>query len=446
MDCVALERISHYASEDADICWRLSERFDRQLSSIGQLRKLHDEVELPLIDVLVEMEQNGIAVDPSVLKAQSAVLGVRIEELKKRILETACCGDFNPDSPKQLANVLFTKLGLKSVKKTKTGHSTDTEVLERLANEHAVPNLVLEYRGLVKLKNTYLDNLTDYLNPRTGRIHANFNQAGASSGRLSCKDPNLQNIPIRTDEGNRIRSAFIPGDATKNVLLTADYSQVELRIFAHLTQEQAMIKAFEADEDIHRAVAADVFNVALDQVTKDQRNQAKTINFGIIYGVTPHGLARRIEGLTFAGATELIAAYHRRYPSIKQFFDQCVMQAQSRGFVETILGRRRPIPEISSNTVTMRNYAERLAINAVVQGSAADLIKVAMLNVFRRLKRENRPSKMLLQVHDELVFESPIDGIESEAELVREEMTNAIKLSVPLKVEVGWAKNWQEVK
>ncbi|MBV8782266.1 MAG: DNA polymerase I [Phycisphaerae bacterium] len=446
MDCVALERIAHYASEDADICWRLAERFDKQLSTIGQLRKLHDEVEVPLIDVLVEMEANGIAVDPSVLKAQSAVLGVRIEELKKKILDTACCGDFNPDSPKQLADVLFNKLGLKSVKKTKTGHSTDTEVLEKLANDHAVPNLVLEYRGLVKLKNTYLDNLTDYVNPRTGRIHANFNQAGASSGRLSCKDPNLQNIPIRTDEGNRIRSAFIPGDRENNVLLTADYSQVELRIFAHLTQEQAMMKAFENDEDIHQAVAADVFGVPLDQVTREQRTQAKTINFGIIYGVTAHGLARRIEGLNFTSAAELIALYHKRFPSIKQFFNQCVMQAQSRGFVETILGRRRPIPEITSNTVTMRNYAERLAINAVVQGSAADLIKVAMVNVHRRLKRENRPSKMLLQVHDELVFETPEAAVESEAEMVREEMTGAMTLSVPLKVEVGWAKNWQEVK
>jgi len=445
MDCVALDRVATYASEDADIAFRLAERFNKQLDAVPALRKLNDEVETPLIDVMVEMEQNGIAIDRSILKEQSGVLGVRIEELRKRILEAAGC-DFNPDSPKQLGDVLFNKLGLKTVKKTKTGFSTDEEVLDRLAPEHPVPGLVLEYRGLVKLKNTYLDNLTEYVNPKTGRIHASFNQAGASSGRLSCKDPNLQNIPIRTDEGNRIRSAFVTGDPVHHVLLTADYSQIELRILAHLTEEPALIKAFEADEDIHRAVASEVFGVPLDQVTKDQRGHAKTINFGIIYGVTPHGLSRRIEGLTFAAATDLIAAYNKRFPSIKRFFDHCVTEAQTKGYVETILGRRRPIPEIASNIISMRNYGERLAINSVVQGSAADLIKVAMVNVYRELKRENRPSKLLLQVHDELVFETPMASVEAEAAIVREQMTGAMKLKVPLKVEVGWAKNWQEVK
>jgi DNA polymerase I len=445
MDCVALDRVASYASEDADIALRLADRFSKQLDAIPLLRKLNDEIETPLIDVMVEMEQNGIAIDRSILQEQSAVLAVRIDELRKKILEAACC-DFNPDSPKQLADVLFNKLGLRTVKKTKTGFSTDEEVLDRLAADHAVPALVLEYRGLVKLKNTYLDNLTEYVNPRTGRIHASFNQAGASSGRLSCKDPNLQNIPIRTDEGNRIRSAFVTGDPVHNVLLTADYSQIELRILAHLTEEPALLKAFEADEDIHRAVAAEVFGVPLDLVTKEQRGHAKTINFGIIYGVTPHGLSRRIEGLTFSAAADLIAAYNKRFPSIKRFFDQCVTEAQTKGYVETILGRRRPIPEIVSNIVSMRNYGERLAINSVVQGSAADLIKVAMVNVYRRLKRENHPSRLLLQVHDELVFETPVAEVESEAAMVREEMTSAMKLKVPLKVEVGWAKNWQEVK
>jgi DNA polymerase-1 len=445
MDCVALERVSTYASEDADIALRLADRFSKQLDAIPALRKLNDEVETPLIDVLVEMEQNGIAIDRSILKAQSAVLAVRIDELRKKIMGAAGC-EFNCDSPKQLADVLFNKLGLKTQKKTKTGFSTDEEVLDRLAADHAVPALVLEYRGLVKLKNTYLDNLTEFVNPKTGRIHASFNQAGASSGRLSCKDPNLQNIPIRTDEGNRIRSAFVTGDPAKNVLLTADYSQIELRILAHLTEEPALLKAFEADEDIHRAVASEVFGVPLDQVTKEQRGHAKTINFGIIYGVTPHGLSRRIEGLSFAGATELIASYNKRFPSIKRFFDQCVTEAQTKGYVETILGRRRPIAEIASHIVSMRNYGERLAINSVVQGSAADLIKVAMVNVYRRLKRENRPSKLLVQVHDELVFETPMENVEEEAAIVREEMTSAMKLKVPLKVEVGWAKNWQEVK
>jgi DNA polymerase-1 len=284
------------------------------------------------------------------------------------------------------------------------------------------------------------------VNPRTGRIHASFNQIGAATGRLSCSDPNLQNIPIRTDEGRRIRLAFVPGDPQRNVLLTADYSQIELRILAHFTQEPALLAAFAADEDIHRAVAAEVFAVPLEKVTRDQRGQAKTINFGIIYGVSAYGLARRIDGLTVQSAAELIAAYNKRFPSIQRFLDQCVMEARTRGYVQTILGRRRPIPEISSSIVSLRNAGERMAINSVVQGSAADLIKMAMNNIHRRLKQENRPSRMLLQVHDELVFETPADAVESEQQLIRGEMIGAIQLSVPLKVEIGWGKNWQEVK
>jgi DNA polymerase-1 len=320
------------------------------------------------------------------------------------------------------------------------------EALDKLADRHPVPNLVLEYRSLVKLKNTYLDNLIEYVSPRTGRIHASFNQTGASSGRLSCSDPNLQNIPIRTDEGRRIRLAFVPGDPARNVLLTADYSQIELRILAHLTSEPALVRAFEADEDIHRAVAAEVFGVPLEKVSREQRGYAKTINFGIIYGVTAHGLARRIEGLTHAAAEDLIKTYHKRFPAMKQFFEECVMTAQSQGYVETILGRRRPIPEIHSNILSMRNYAERLAINSVVQGSAADLIKVAMVNLYRRMKKEGRPSKLLLQVHDELVFETPEADAPTEAEMIREEMIRAMTLKVPLKVDVGWGKNWQDGK
>jgi DNA polymerase-1 len=375
-------------------------------------------------------------------------MGERIEELRAKVLAEAGV-EFNPDSPKQLADGLFTKLGLRVVKRTKTGPSTDVEVLEKLAIVHPVPKLILEYRSLVKLKNTYLDNLTDYLNPKTGRIHTSFNQAGASTGRLSSSDPNLQNIPIRTDEGRRIRLAFVPGDPAKNVQLTADYSQVELRVLAHFTREPALVAAFEADEDIHRAVAAEVFGVSLEQVSREQRNQAKTINFGIIYGVSAFGLARRIDGMNVQSAQELINAYNKRFPSIKRFLEQCVMEAQGQGYVETIMGRRRPIFEIASSILSMRNAAERMAINSVVQGSAADLIKVAMLNVYRRLRNENRPSRMLLQVHDELVFETPHDVVERDAEIVREEMVNAGKqlgLTVPLKVEMGWGKNWQEVK
>ena len=344
-----------------------------------------------------------------------------------------------------MQDILFNRLGLNVVKRTKTGPSTDVEVLEKLADKHAVPKLILEYRSLVKLKNTYLDNLTQYVSEKTGRVHGSFNQTGAITGRLSMSDPNLQNIPIRTDEGRRIRLAFVAGKPD-HVLMTADYSQIELRVLAHFTEEPALMKAFEADEDIHRAVASEVYNTPLDQVTREQRNSAKTINFGIIYGVTAHGLARRIDGLDYKGAADLIVAYNKRFPSISQFLQKCVMEAQSQGYVETILGRRRPINDINSAIVALRNAGERMAINGVVQGSAADLIKIAMNRVQARLIRENRPSKMLLQVHDELVFETPVDAAEEDAQIIREEMTGAMKLKVPLKVEVGWGKNWQEVK
>jgi DNA polymerase-1 len=444
MHRLPLEQVARYAAEDADVAWRLGELLRGKLSELSALQKLNDELETPLVDVVAEMEFNGVAIDPGILKQQSEVLGIRADALRGEIMEAAGCS-FNPDSTKQLADVLFNKLGLKVIKRNKTGPSTDVMVLERLAAEHRCPRLILEYRSLVKLKNTYLDNLTDYVNPRTNRIHASFNQTGAATGRLSCSDPNLQNIPIRTDEGRRIRLAFVAGGEDK-VLLTADYSQIELRVLAHFTEEPALLKAFEADEDIHRAVAAEVFNVSLDAVSKAQRGQAKTINFGIIYGVSAMGLARRIEGLTVTAAQDLINAYNKRFPSILKFMDKCVMDAQANGFVETILGRRRRIPELQSPVLAQRNAGERMAINSVVQGSAADLIKVAMLNIFRRLKEEKRPSKLLMQVHDELVFESPAAGVEKEAAMIKEEMNRAMTLKVPLKVEVGWGKNWQEVK
>jgi DNA polymerase-1 len=449
MDRVLLERITQYATEDADIALRLADMMKERLEAVPALKKLNDDVETPLIDVLAEMEFNGVAIDENILKEQSAVLGERAEALRKRIIREAGVGDFNPDSTKQLGDVLFNKLKLRVIKRGKTGPSTDVEVLEKLADVHVVPRLILEYRSLVKLKNTYLDNLTDYVNPRTKRIHGSFNQTGAATGRLSMSDPNLQNIPIRTDEGRRIRLAFVPGDRARSVLLTADYSQIELRLLAHFTREPALMRSFEADEDVHRTVAAEVFHVPPDQVTKDQRGQAKTINFGIIYGVSAYGLARRIEGLSQDDAQKLINAYNQRFPNIRKFLEQCVQQAQAYGYVETILGRRRPLPDINSGVIALRNAAERMAINSVVQGSAADLIKIAMVNVYRRMRRENWKSKLLLQVHDELVFETPADVVEQESEWIREEMVKAgeaLKLTVPLKVEAGWGKNWQEGK
>jgi DNA polymerase-1 len=447
MERVDLARVAAYASEDADISLRLANLLDAEIDKNEKLRKLSDDVETPLIDVLAEMEFNGIAVDPAVLKEQSAVLGERIEEMRAKIMETAGM-EFNPDSPKQLAEVLFDKLDLKRGKRTKTGFSTDVQVLEKLAEKHAVPKLILDYRGMMKLKNTYLDNLTEFVNPRTGRIHGSFNQAGAGTGRLSMSDPNLQNIPIRTDEGRRIRLAFVPGDRERNVLLAADYSQIELRMLAHFTREPALLKAFESDEDIHKAVAAEVYNVPLAEVTREQRGNAKTINFGIIYGVSAFGLASRIEGLTQKSAQELIITYNKRFPGIEKFSKQQVLHAQEHGYVETILGRRRPITEINSAIIAQRRAAERAAGNTVIQGSAADLIKTAMVNLHRRMKKEKLKSRMLLQVHDELVFETPADVVEQEAEIIRQEMANAMsdRLTVPLKVEVGWGKNWDDAK
>ena len=445
IDRVDLPTVAKYAAEDTDVTLRLAGLLGPKLDQIPALRKLNDEVEIPLIDVLVEMEANGIAVDPSILKEQSEVLGGRIDALHGQIMEAAGT-EFNPDSNKQLQEVLFEKLKLKPIRKTKTGYSTDLAVLEQLSSDHPVPALILEYRSLQKLKNTYLDNLQNDISPTDGRIHTSFNQTGASTGRLSSSDPNLQNIPIRTDEGRRIRLAFVPGDPKTQVLLTADYSQIELRMLAHYCEEPALMKAFDEDQDIHRAVASEVFATPLDDVTREQRGYAKTINFAIIYGVTAFGLARRIEGLNQTSAKELIDTYKKRFPGIFDFFETCITDAKRQGYVETILGRRRPIPEIESRIATMRQYAERTAINSVIQGSAADLIKVAMVNLHRRMKRENSPSKLLLQVHDELVFETPENVAEQEAAVIREEMTGAMTLKVPLKVESGWGKNWQEVK
>ena len=444
MDKVDLKKVAAYASEDADVTLRLANLLDARLGEFADLRKLNDDLETPLIDVLAEMEFNGIAVDSTVLAEQSGVLGTRIDELRAKIMSAAGF-EFNPDSPKQLAETLFVKLKLPPGKKTKTGYSTDVFVLEKLAEKHPVPKLILDYRSLVKLKNTYLDNLpNDIL--KDGRIHGHFNQAGAGTGRLSMSDPNLQNIPIRTDEGRRIRLAFVPGDPDRNVLLTVDYSQIELRVLAHFTKEPALLKAFAADEDIHRAVAAEVFGVPLDQVTRDQRGYAKTINFGIIYGVSAFGLANRIEGLNNKGAQELIDLYNKRFPGIEQFSADAVRQAQERGFVETISGRRRPIPEINSSILAVRKGAERQAGNTIIQGSAADLIKTAMVKLFRRMQAENMQSKLLLQVHDELVFETPKDVVAAEADIIKAEMAAAMTLDVPLKAEAGWGPNWADAK
>jgi DNA polymerase-1 len=449
MDQVPLELITRYAAEDADIALRLYELLWPQIKAMG-MQRLAEDVEMPLVEVLADMEHAGIRVDPQVLAQQKAALAGRIIDIRDRIHDLA--GDpFNIDSPRQLADVLFKKMKLPVIKRSKTGPSTDIEVLERLAemenlpeDQARLPRLIVEYRQMTKLVNTYLDALGDCIHPDTCRIHASFHQTGAATGRLSSSGPNLQNIPIRTDLGRQVRKAFIADPGHR--LISADYSQIELRMLAHLSRDDALVEAFSRDMDIHRAVAAQVFGVTPDQVTSQQRAQAKIINFGIIYGVTAFGLARRIEGLDQKAAQELITSYRSQFPGIDKFLGQCIDQAQRLGYVTTILDRRRTIPQIESRVPQTRALGERLAINTVVQGSAADLIKLAMVNLHRRIARESLPMKLLLQIHDELVMEAPEAAAHDMAAIVVQEMEGAMALRVPLKVESGIGADWLAAK
>ncbi|MEX2217019.1 MAG: DNA polymerase I [Phycisphaeraceae bacterium] len=449
MDCVALEEIVPYAAEDADMALRLYEDLLPKLRVMG-LEKLSQEVEMPLVEVLVEMEFQGIRVDADELDRQAAGMVDRIADAKDRILEAAG-HDFNIDSPRQLGDVLFKEFGLPIVKRKQTGPSTDIEVLEKLAEredltpqQDIVLNRVIEYRQLSKLVNTYLVNLKDEIDKKSKRVHAQFHQTGTTTGRLSSSNPNLQNIPIRTEIGRQIRKAFVAEEGS--LLISADYSQIELRILAHLSDDPALIDAFKKDMDIHAAVASQVFGVPPESVNIAQRTSAKTINFGIIYGVTPYGLSRRIEGLDLEGARKLIADYKKRFTGIDSFLARCVTEAVNTGFVATMLGRRRRIGQIESSRPQVRSLGERLAINTVVQGSAAELIKLAMVNLHRRIRREKLPLKMLLQIHDELVLEAPASEAKAMAKIVQQEMEHAMELKVPLKVEAGVGPNWFEAK
>jgi DNA polymerase-1 len=449
MDSVPIDQIAQYAAEDADIALRLYHVLLPILEE-QKMAELVCDVEAPLAVVIAEMEANGILCDPEELIQQGKALGTRVEALRLQIREAAGF-DFDINSTKQLAEALFDRLGLKSGKKTKTGRSTDVEVLEKLALEEdrekphtAVPRLILEYRQLQKLISTYLGNLRASIDPKDGRIHSTFHQLVTATGRLASHNPNLQNIPVRSEIGREIRKAFFA--APGSCLICADYSQIELRLLAHLSGDEALITAFEKDLDIHAAVAAEVFGVPLEQVTREQRSRAKTINFGIIYGVTAYGLARRVEGLDYEAAVRLIADYKKRYAGIDSFLKSCISQASLNGYVTTILGRRRAIPEISASSQHSRSLGERLAINSVVQGSAADLIKLAMVNVQRRIDRERLPAKMLLQIHDELIFEAPEEGAEEQAQAIQEEMERAMTLRVPLRVDCGIGSNWRDAK
>ncbi len=445
---VPLEAAGPYAAEDADVSLQLRGALEPEIESMG-LGSLFRDVELPLIEALAELEWNGIKVDAGELDRQAERLNARLVELREEI-EEAAPRPFNPDSPKQLAAILFNAtdaaeagLGLRPLKRGKTGPSTDIEVLEKLSQdpsiETPVPGLIVEYRQLSKLVGTYLESLKEAINPATGRIHASFNQTVAATGRLSSSDPNLQNIPIRTELGREIRKAFVAPEGS--LLITADYSQIELRLLAHLSKDEALIRAFEEGQDIHRAVASEIHGVAPEEVTGEQRSGAKMVNFGIVYGITPFGLARRL-GCSEKEAAAIIDAYRERFPGITTFLAECVSFAEDKGYVETILGRRRPIPQIHGRGAR-RNLGERMAINSVVQGSAADLIKLAMLDLHKAIKAgELGRAKMLLQIHDELVFEAPEDEAGAlQVEIVRR-MESAMELSAPLVVEAASAPDW----
>ena len=440
---VALEEIKEYAAEDADVTYQLKQNFSPILDK-ADTKKLFDEIEIPLIPVLAAMELEGINLDVPFLKSMSVEMAVESNALEQKIYETA--GEkFNLASPKQLGDVLFDKMkiGGAKQKKTKTGqYATGEEILSYLEKDNPIVKDILEWRQMVKLQSTYIDALPNQVDKKTGRVHTDYMQTVAATGRLSSNNPNLQNIPIRTERGRLIRKAFIARDEN-HTLVSADYSQIELRIIAALSGEENMIKAFQNNEDIHRSTAAKVFNVPLEEVTKEQRSNAKTVNFGIIYGVSAFGLSNQTS-LSRKESAELIDAYYATYPKLKSYMSSQVDFARENGYVQTVLGRRRYLKDINSANMMVKSGAERNAVNAPIQGSAADIIKIAMINIHKKLTSENWKSKMLLQVHDELVFDVHNSELEKIQPMIKHEMENAFKMDVPLEVELGMGKNWLE--
>ena len=429
------------AGEAASVIPRLAPELKSRMNAQGSL-KLFEEVEMPLVPVLAEIERNGFALDVASL----AELGKELDRELGRMMETIgrlAGREFNINSPKQLAGVLFDELGLKPIRKTKTGYSTDEDTLTQLALQHELPAEILNYRSLTKLKSTYVDALPRLVNPDTGRLHTSLNQTVAATGRLSSTDPNLQNIPVKGDYGLRIREAFVASPGHR--LLCADYSQIEPRILAHLSQDERLLKVFERSEDIHRATAVEIFNLAPDQITRDMRRIAKTVVFGILYGISPYGLSQTL-GISQGEAKSHIDAYFEQYGGVKRFLDRTIEDARARGYTTTIMGRRRPIPELQSADPNQRGFGERMAVNSPIQGSAADLIKMAMIGVSRTLRADLPDTKMILQVHDELIFDVPEQHLERASQLVKTEMEQAgvkLGLSVPLKVDVGVGPNWR---
>ena len=436
------EDVYRYACEDADVTLKLKNVLEKELKE-QSAEHLFYEIEMPLVPVLVNIESNGVRIDTEALRQSSEHFTLRLQEIEKEIYALAGGETFNIASPKQVGEVLFDRLKIvDKAKKTKTGqYVTSEEVLESLRSKHAIIGKILEYRGLKKLLSTYIDALPQLINPRTGRIHTSFNQAVTATGRLSSSNPNLQNIPIRDEDGKEIRKAFIPDDGCE--FFSADYSQIELRIMAHLSQDKNMIDAFLSGYDIHAATAAKIYKVDINDVTADMRRKAKTANFGIIYGISVFGLAERMN-VPRQEAKELIDGYFETYPQVKEYMDRSIQVARENGYVETIFHRKRFLPDINSRNAVVRGYAERNAINAPIQGSAADIIKVAMSLICQRLQSNNLKAKMILQVHDELNFSVPEAEKEIIQKIVIEEMERAYRMLVPLKADCGWGKNWLE--
>ena len=438
---VGIEEASRYAAEDADVTLRLHRALSPQLLALPSLQRVYSEIEMPLVPVLASIEANGVAVDVDELRRQSQDLSTRMLAAQQKATELAG-RSFNLDSPKQLQAVLFDELKLPALVKTPKGQpSTNEEALEAIAEQHELPRVILDYRGLAKLRSTYTDKLPEMVNATTGRVHTSYHQSGAATGRLSSSDPNLQNIPIRTEDGRRIRRAFIAPEG--KLLLAADYSQIELRIMAHLSEDPGLVRAFEQGADVHRATAAEVFGRTLEEVTGNERRAAKAINFGLMYGMSAFGLARNL-GIDRGQAQDYVALYFSRYPGVRDFMDRMRQQAREQGYVETLFGRRLYLNDINARNQGLRAGAERAAINAPMQGTAADIIKRAMVDVDRWLQASGAPARMILQVHDELVFECEAGFIEELRARVVEHMSQAAQLRVPLVVDTGHGSNWDE--
>ena len=440
-DHVDIEQAAAYAAEDADVTLRLHETLLPKLEAEPSLNEVYQRLELPLVPVLSKIERNGAFVSVDKLRAQSHEIAIRLAELESQACDLAG-QPFNLASPKQLAEILFEKLELPVIKKTPKGApSTAEDVLAELANDYELPAVLIEHRGLAKLKSTYTDKLPEMVDSRTGRVHTSYHQAVTATGRLSSSDPNLQNIPIRTQEGRRIRQAFIAPEGRK--IVAADYSQIELRIMAHLSSDAGLLHAFANELDVHSATAAEVFDVSLEGVTTDQRRKAKAINFGLIYGMSAFGLAKQI-GVARGEAQEYIDRYFARYPGVADYMDATRAIAHEQGYVETLLGRRLYLPEINARNKQRQLAAERTAINAPMQGTAADIIKLAMIDVDAWLTDTGLDAKMIMQVHDELVFEVADDACETLCDNVTQRMANVIELQVPLLTDVGVGDNWDE--